>query len=281
MRSSPVFHFALESSNMSDRLLIDLIDHVAHVRLNRPEKLNALDYEMFQALNEAPARIRAMDDVRAVVVSGEGTSFCSGLDVQSMMRSPEFFQKAFEKIEGGAANFAQHAALGIGALPVPVIAAIHGHCFGGGLQIALGADFRLMSEHADMSVMEIRWGIIPDMGITAALRDIVPRDQIKELAMTGRVLLAKEAHQMGLVTRLCADPVTEALALARDIAGQSPDAIRAIKRLFDTGWQGSVDEGLALEARLQQTLLGRPAQMEAVQAAFEKREPEFGPASDA
>jgi 1,4-dihydroxy-2-naphthoyl-CoA synthase len=99
MRSSPVFHFALESSNMSDRLLIDLIDHVAHVRLNRPEKLNALDYEMFQALNEAPARIRAMDDVRAVVVSGEGTSFCSGLDVQSMMRSPEFFQKAFEKIE--------------------------------------------------------------------------------------------------------------------------------------------------------------------------------------
>lgn len=266
---------------MSDRLLIDVADHVAHVRLNRPNKLNALDYQMFQALNDAPARIAAMDDVRAVVVSGEGKSFCSGLDVQSMMRSPEFFQKAFEPVEGSAANFAQHAALGLGALPIPVIAAIHGHCFGGGLQIALGADFRLMSEQADMSVMEIRWGIIPDMGITAALRDIVPRDQLKELAMTGRAILAPEAHRLGLVTRLCADPTTEALALARDIARQSPDAIRAIKQLFDQGWQGSVEQGLVLEARLQQTLLGRPAQIEAVQAAFDKREAEFGPASGA
>ncbi|MFK7887354.1 MAG: crotonase/enoyl-CoA hydratase family protein [Gammaproteobacteria bacterium] len=263
---------------MSDRLLIDVVDHVAHVRLNRPAKLNALDFEMFHALNAAPATIAAMDDVRAVVVSGEGKSFCSGLDVQSMMQSPEFFQKAFAPVDGTSANFAQHAALGLGALPMPVIAAIQGHCFGGGLQIALGADFRLMADDADMSVMEIRWGIIPDMGITAALRDIVARDQVKELTMTGRVIGADEAHDLGLATRVCADPVAEALVLAHEIAQQSPDAIRAAKRLFDEAWHGSVEEGLALEARLQQTLLGRPAQMEAMQAAFEKRLPEFGPA---
>lgn len=263
---------------MSDRLLIDVVDHVAHVRLNRPQKLNALDFEMFQALNAAPAHIAALEDVRAVVVSGEGKSFCSGLDVQSMMQSPEFFQTAFSPVEGTPANFAQHAALGLGLLPIPVIAAVHGHCFGGGLQIALGADFRLMADTADMSVMEIRWGIIPDMGITAALRDIVARDQLKELAMTGRVFGADEARELGLATRICADPVAEALVLAHEIAQQSPDAIRATKTLFDQGWQGTTADGLALEAKLQQGLLGQPAQMEAVTAGFEKRPPKFGPA---
>ncbi len=260
---------------MTDRLTIELHDHVAHVQLNRPDKLNALDMAMFEALNAAPAQLRAMDDVRAVVLSGAGASFCSGLDVASFMSEPEFARRAFDAVDGSAANFAQHAAVGLRALDVPIIAAVHGRCFGGGLQIALGADFRFAAPDTQMSVMEIKWGIIPDMGITQTLRDIMRLDQAKELAMSGRLLEASEALSLGLVTRLHDDPIDAALSFAGELAGRSPDAISGIKTLFDAAWHGAPATGLALEASIQRTILGHPAQMEAARAVFEKRAPVF------
>lgn len=259
----------------ADRVLIDLEDHVAHVRLNRPDKLNALDMAMFEALVAAPARIAALPAVRAVVISGEGASFCSGLDVASLMQSPDLVARAFEPVEGTDANFVQFAAAGIGQLPVPVIAAVHGRCYGGGLQIALGADLRVAAPDADLSIMEVRWGLVPDMGITTALRDLMPLDRAKWLTMTGKNVSGQEAVALGLATQISDDPVTTALALARDIAERSPDAIRGAKRLLNGAWHGPSAEALALEATVQQGLLGHPAQVEAVRAAFEKRPARF------
>ena len=260
---------------MSNRVVIDVADHVAHVRLNRPEKLNALDMPMFEALIEAPATLAERDDVRAVVVSGEGDSFSSGLDVVSLMQSPDLAQRAFEPVDGYEGNFAQTAAMALGRLPVPVIAAIRGRCYGGGLQIALGADLRIAEPDAELSIMEIRWGLVPDMGITVALRDFMPLDRAKWLTMTGRTLSGIEALDLGLVTQVSDDPVTAALALAGDLAGRSPDAVRGTKRLFDAAWHGPRAAALALEADVQKGLLGQPNQVEAVRAAFEKREPKF------
>ncbi|MEO1576073.1 MAG: enoyl-CoA hydratase-related protein, partial [Pseudomonadota bacterium] len=172
---------------MSDRLIIDTHDHVAHVRLNRPDKLNALDMPMFEALVAAHDHVAAMDGIRAVVVSGEGASFCSGLDVMSLMQSPDLAMRAFEPIDGTPCNFAQFAAMGLGRLPVPVIAAVHGRCYGGGLQIALGADMRIVAPDAELSVMEIRWGIIPDMAGSQLWRHTVREDIIRELIYTNRM----------------------------------------------------------------------------------------------
>jgi enoyl-CoA hydratase/carnithine racemase len=262
---------------MTDKVTIECAGHVAHVRLNRPDKLNALDPAMFEGLNEAPARVRSMDDVRAVVLSGAGSSFCAGLDVSSFLSAPGFAERAFEPVPDTAANVAQYAALGLRSLDVPVVAAVTGRCFGGGLQIALGADFRFASPDAQLSVMEIKWGIVPDMGITQTLRDLLPLDQAKELAMTGRVVDAAEAQRLGLVTRVCDDPVAEALAFAGALAERSPDAISGIKTLFDGAWHADAAEALALEASTQKSLLGHPAQMEAARAVFEKRAPVFAP----
>ncbi|MFK8017970.1 MAG: crotonase/enoyl-CoA hydratase family protein [Gammaproteobacteria bacterium] len=260
---------------MNDRVTIELQEHVAHVQLNRPDKLNALDVEMFEALNDAPQRIGELGDVRAVVLSGAGPSFCSGLDVASCMSSPAFMQRAFDNIEGTPANFVQHVAVAWRYLTVPVIAAVTGRCYGGGLQIALGADLRFVAADAQLSVMEIKWGIVPDMGITQTLRNLVRIDQAKELAMSGRLVDGEEACALGLATRVCDDPVADALAYAATLAGRSPDAIRGVKRLFNEAWQGDGDAGLALEAAIQKTLLGQPAQLESARAVFEKRQPRF------
>lgn len=262
---------------MTDRVTIEFDGHVAHVRLNRPDKLNALDPAMFDALVQAPAKVRDLEDVRAVVLSGAGSSFCAGLDVQSFLSAPGFVERAFTSAPGSVANMVQFAALGLRSLDVPVIAAVNGRCFGGGLQIALGADFRFVSQGAELSVMEIKWGIVPDMGITQTLRDLVSLDQAKELAMTGRIVEAGEALNLGLATRICEDPIADALAFAGSLAERSPDAISGIKALFDGAWHAAADEGLALEAAIQRTLLGRPAQIEAASAVFEKRAPVFGP----
>ncbi len=263
---------------MTDRILIDFDKHVAYLRLNRPDKLNAIDLPMLEALNALPERLAALEDLRAVVVTGAGRSFCAGLDFASFAAAPELLQRAFEPVPGTPCNFVQHAALCWRRVDAPVIAAIEGHCFGGGLQIALGADLRIAAPSASLSVMEIRWGIIPDMGITRTLKTLVPIDVAKELTFTGRAVEGTEAHRLGLVTRISDDPVTVSLDLAARIARQSPDAIVAAKKLFDESWDMGFEDGLALEAKLQLGLLGRPNQMEAVQAGLAQREAKFNKA---
>ena len=216
-----------------------------------------------------------------MVLSGEGRAFCAGLDMESFAamggggrQGGGADPKLFERSESGA-NRAQLAAWVWQEVPVPVIAAVHGVAFGGGLQIALGADLRLVTADARLSVMEVKWGLIPDMSGTQTLRRLVRQDVAKELTFTGRVISGKEAVELGLATRVSEKPLDDALAMAREIAGKSPDAIRAAKRLLNETWQGTVAEGLKLEEALQRSLLGKPNQVESVKANFEKRAPKF------
>src|SRR3954470_6705842 len=249
---------------MSERVRIEVADHVAVVTLSRPEKHNALDGAMFQGILAAAEEVGATPGVRAVVLHGEGPSFCSGLDVASLASG------GVDILERGEhrANVAQRACTDWIDLPMPVIAAVHGNCFGGGLQIALGADVRIATPDARLSVMESKWGLVPDMGITSTLPRLVRIDVAKELTYTARVLTGTEAAELGLVTRVAGDPLAAARDLAAQIAARSPDAVRAAKRLYDVSWHAPVGEGLVLETELQRDLIGSPNQLAAVQAGM-------------
>ena len=263
---------------MAERVSVAIANGVADVRLNRPEKMNALDPAMFEALVDAGKRVTADGAVRAVVLSGEGRAFCAGLDFASftgMLNPDRGARNLLERTDGSAANDAQRAAYVWQEVPVPVIAALHGVAFGGGLQIALGADLRVVAPDTQLSVMEIKWGLIPDMSGTQTLRHLVRLDVAKELTFTGRIVSGTDAVSLGLATRVSAAPRDEAFTLARDIAGKSPDAIRAGKRLLNAAPLSSVADGLKLEETLQLSLIGSPNQLEAVQANLEKRPPVF------
>ncbi|MGH2871882.1 MAG: crotonase/enoyl-CoA hydratase family protein [Solirubrobacteraceae bacterium] len=260
----------------AQRVRVAVDGHVAIVTLARPERHNALDLAMFDGIRAAAEQVAGEPGVRAVVLHGDGASFCSGLDIQSIIGELgiEAFV-AWVRGDGGSPNRAQRAGHDWLALPIPVIAAVHGACFGGGLQIALGADIRIAAPDARLSVMEVRWGLIPDMSITRTLPRLVASDVARELTYTGRVLDGDEAHRVGLVTKLADDPLAAALALADEIAQRSPEAVRAAKRLYEQSWAGERGATLALEAELQLALLGSPNQLEAVAAGLERREPRF------
>jgi len=264
---------------MSERVSVTRVGGVADVRLNRPEKLNALDRAMFQALVETGDALAADASLRAVVLSGEGRGFCAGLDFASFMAMAGDGDPGATLLDrrfgDSPANFAQRAAWVWTELPVPVIAAVHGVAYGGGLQIALGADLRIAAPDAQLSVMEIKWGLIPDMSGTQTLRHLVRLDVAKELTFTGRVVSGSEAAELGLVTRVAADPRAAALALAQEIAGKSPDAIRAGTQLLNRAPLSGVADGLKLEEHLQRGLLGSANQLEAVSANMQKRAPAF------
>jgi enoyl-CoA hydratase/carnithine racemase len=265
---------------MSDRVVIQLgEDGVADVRLNRPDKLNALDPEMFEALVEAGDALARERGLRAVVLSGEGRAFCAGLDFSSFRQTAEPgappARNLFERSAASPANHAQRAAWVWKELPVPVVAALHGVAYGGGLQVALAADVRLVAPDARLSVRELHWGLVPDMSGTQTLRRLVREDVARELTYTARIVSGTEAVALGLATRTSERPREDALALAREIAARSPDAVRAAKRLLEGAWEGDVAHGLRLEEELQRTLLGRPNQVEAVRANLEQRPPRF------
>lgn len=257
------------------RVLVDRDSGVAHVRMNRPDKRNGLDLPMFEGLVAAGKELAGDPCVRAVVLSGEGKAFCAGLDFMAFMASAQTAPKLLSARDESPANLAQRVAWVWREVPVPVIAAIHGVAFGGGLQIALGADLRYVHPEAQLSVMEIKWGLVPDMGASKTLLDLVPLDVAKELTFTGRVVSGAEAVQLGLATRAADDPLAAALETARTIAEKSPHAIRAGKRLLESAPRLGVRESFELETELQLGLLGSPNQMEAVQANFEKRAPRF------
>jgi enoyl-CoA hydratase/carnithine racemase len=260
----------------SERVEIEVADHVADVRMTRADKHNGLDWRMFVALNGAIDSLRDDRSVRAVVLSGDGPSFCAGLDFASFLAGDnELAGEGFERPDGEVANRAQRVAHGWRELPVPVVAALHGACFGGGLQIALGADVRIAAPQARLSVMEIRYGLVPDMSLSQSLPRLVRDDVARELTYTGRIVEAPEAAELGLVTRIEADPLAAARALAAEIAARSPDAIRRAKRLANETPRLSAADALALEEELQRELLGTPNQAAAVQATLSKQPAEF------
>src|SRR4051812_18035954 len=259
----------------NERVAIAVDDHVAVVTLNRPEKHNALDGPMFEGIVAAARDVAARTDVRAVVLHGAGPSFCSGLDVSAFAS----IDGILERPPGERANLAQATCTGWIDVPAPVIAAVHGSCFGGGLQIVLGADIRFAAPDARLSVMESKWGLVPDMGITSTLPRLVRIDVAKELTYTARVLTGAEAAELGLVTRIAKDPLAAARELAAEIAARSPDAVRSAKRLYDESWNAPAEEGLLLETALQRALIGSPNQLAAVTAGVSRQPAEFVDAS--
>ncbi|MBB5048578.1 enoyl-CoA hydratase/carnithine racemase [Rhodopseudomonas rhenobacensis] len=258
---------------MNDRVAVTITDGVADVRLVRADKMNALDAAMFEALVDTTARLAGEAGLRVVVLSGEGKAFCAGLDMGRFAEMKDALRDLVTRSHGEA-NAAQQAVWGFRQLPVPVIAAVHGVAFGGGFQLALGADIRLLAPDARMSIMEIKWGLVPDMAGTPILASLVRDDVLRELTYTGRIFSAEEALSYGLATKIVEDPRAAALELAREIAGKSPDAIRAAKRLYN---KLLVAPGPALleESIEQQQLIGSPNQIEAVRANVEKRPPRF------
>jgi enoyl-CoA hydratase/carnithine racemase len=284
---------------MSDRVTVQITDGVADVRLNRPDKLNALDGDMFVALVDASARLARDTSVRAVVLSGAGRAFSAGLDFSGFMvmaggrvtvdtggqadaggasgqgEAATGDIGAIGRTDGRITHLAQQAAHGWFEVPVPVIAAVSGHCLGGGLQIALGADLRIVHPDATLSVLEIRWGLSPDMTATVTLPRLVGIDVAKELTWTGRNVSGTEAVALGLCTRASDDPLGDSLALAREIAGKSPGAIRGTKRLLDQSGRVPLAQQFADERHTIASLIGTPNQVEAVAAYFEKRAPSF------
>src|ERR1700761_128149 len=253
------------------RVQVTIDDHVAIVTLTRGDKHNALDVPMFEQIIAAGERVADEAGGRAVVLRGEGPRFCYGLDVVSIMSAGDGVQGLADRVRGEVPNWFQRAAHVWLEVPVPVIAALHGTCFGGGLQIALAADVRIASPYARLSVMEIKWGLIPDMSITRTLPRLVRIDVAKELTFTGRVFDGTEAERLGVVTRVADDPLAAARELAAEIAGRSPHAVRAAKRLYDETWTADARTSLALEAELQVGLLGSPNQLAAVTAGFTKQ----------
>ena len=258
-----------------ERVRTSVADGIAEVRLSRGDKHNALDWAMLEAINGAISELEGASGVRAVLLSGEGPSFCSGLDFPSFMAGEVAFDDVFERRGGDGANFAQRTSHGWRQLEVPVIAALQGACFGGGLQFALGADVRIAAPDTRLSVMEIRYGLIPDMGLTQTLPGLVRIDVARELLFTGRIVEAAEALELGLITGIESDPLAAARALAAEIAAKSPHAIRAGKELLNRAWNAPPRDGLSLEAELQRGLLGTPNQIAAVQAALSKEPASF------
>jgi enoyl-CoA hydratase/carnithine racemase len=263
------------------RVTVHIEGGVADVRLNRPEKLNALDPAMFDALVEAGERLGADPSVRAVVLSGEGRGFCSGLDFASFQAmagadgGSGVAGRLGDRVVGRSTSYGQQAVFIWTEMAVPVIAAVHGVALGGGLQIALGADLRIVAPGARLSVLEIRWGLIPDMTGTHMLRRLVPLDVAKELTWTGRMVSGEEAVAIGLATRLSDDPRGDALALAADLAASNPHAIRGAKRLLNQSGLVSQEQQFQDESRIMGALIGSPNQVEAVTAFFQKRPPVF------
>lgn len=261
-----------------DRVRVTIRDHVAEVAMIRGDKANALDNAMFEALHEAGESLKGNPDLRAAILYGEGKHFCAGLDLSRLgnRTNDEFRARALMPVRGSVANPSQMASYIWKEVEVPVIAAIQGVAFGGGCQVALGADIRLAAPNARLSVMEIKWGLVPDMGLTAALPRLVRMDVAKELVFSGRIVEAEEAQALGLVTRVVEDPLAAAREMAAAMTTRNPDAIRRDKTLLEESWNASPGEGMRLEAMLQAEIFGMPNQKEAVRAEMEKRAPNFG-----
>lgn len=258
------------ASVSQDRVSIEINGGIADVRLNRPEKLNALDTEMFRAIVEAGESLKTGSDLRAVVLSGEGDSFCSGADFAGMD-----LDEVMAVSEGRITHLAQQAAWVWQEIEVPVIGAIRGHALGGGFQIAMGLDLRIVHPEAQLSLMEIRWGALPDMTASVTLERLVGTEVMKELYFTGRTVSGFEAVDLGLALRTSEDPHGAAMELATEIASKNPDSVRFMKSLLNGTGQRTPAENFALERDYIGQVMGSANQLEAVKAFFEKRKPSF------
>ncbi|WP_422490229.1 crotonase/enoyl-CoA hydratase family protein [Endozoicomonas sp. ALE010] len=257
---------------MSDqpRVLYAVKDHIAYVTMNRPEKHNGLDMAMFRDMIATAKKIRKDRSIRCVILSGNGSSFCSGLDFQAVNKDLGIVAKVFLKLPWTKQNIAQEIAHCWRELPVPVISVIHGNCFGGGMQIILATDYRIARADASLAIMEMKWGLIPDMSGMVTLSRLTRIDIAQELTMTGRKFTAREGHEFGLISRLADDPMAAAEQLAQTICRQSPDAVAAAKYLFRKTWKADTWKALRWERWVQARLLGRKNQRIAMKNGLSK-----------
>lgn len=246
-----------ETLNVLDRVNITIQDGIAYICLNRADKLNALDMDMFKAIKKSAKIVKKNREIRGVILHGEGKAFCSGIDVKSMFSNPMLAAKLLVKPGTKASNLAQDVSVLWREVPVPVIAVTHGKCWGGGMQIALGADFRYSSQDCSFSIMESRWGLIPDMGGSIALRELMPIDVAKEITMSAKVLNAEEAKAINLITKTCDNPMADAIEFLNELKEKSPDAIQYTKQLYQGSWLGTIRNALNLETKLQKRIIGR------------------------
>lgn len=281
------------TSEILERVTISIEEGIADVRLNRPEKINAVDPPMFKALAEAGESLRGDSSVRVVVLSGEGRGFCAGLDFSAFQAMSAGEGRGagngprgdgnlgeLSARRGRITNLGQQAAFVWTELPQPVIAAVNGPAVGAGIQIALACDIRIVAPDAKLSVLEIRWGLVPDMTGTQMLPRLVGLDVAKELAFTGRIIDGEEAARLGIATRVAADPRGAAMELAREIASKNPHAIRGVKSLINMAGQVPLEAAFQAEERTMRSLIGSPNNVEAVNAYFERREPRFADVTD-
>lgn len=261
-----------------DRVTLAIKDGIAEVTLNRPDKLNAFDQAMFQAISATGDRLMAEPGLRAVILTGAGRGFSAGIDTSLLMEFAGRIDTLRDEINtplpGRKDNTFQHPATIWSDLPVPVIAALHGVTFGAGMQLALGADIRIAHPETRLSIMESRWGLIPDMGLTKHLPNLMRADQALDLILSARILEGPEALTLGLITRLADDPLAAARATAQAIASRSPEAMRGAKQLVRHAWPAT-ENTLAIEARLQAEIIGSANQIEAVMAGMQKRAAKF------
>jgi enoyl-CoA hydratase/carnithine racemase len=269
---------------INNRIELTVENHIAHVKLSRADKMNALDNQMFEAIPMVGEQIRNDPSIRVVVVSGDGGNFCAGLDKSNFASILEKKGVSLEDDEPamvlanrthGISNSLQYVVWMWRELPMPVIAAIDGFALGGGLQIALGADFRYAAADSKFSILEMRWGIIPDMGSTQIMRHMVRDDVIRELTYTARIFSAQEAKDWGFITGIVDDPLAHAMGLAEQISLKNPHAIRASKKMLEASNYQTAAEGLLMESVEQDRIMGTPNQVEAVMAELQKRKPNF------
>ena len=275
---------------IDERVTISVVDGIADVKMNRADKRNALDNAMFTSLNAAGEYLKKLDGLRVVVLSGDGASFCAGLDFSSFAQMAEAGAKANAAdnnadkktdmnagamVDGRITHMAQQVCWVWQEVPVPVIAAVHGHALGGGIQIALGADIRIVHPDTQLSVREVHWGLIPDMTGTLMLSRLVRPDIVKNLVFTARVFSGHEAHEMGIATQLSQNVHADAMTMAREIAGRSPEAVRGAKKLINLLANSGAAEQFAAERATIGQLIGSANQAEAVMSHFEKRPPIF------
>jgi len=256
--------------NSVGTVTLDVKEHIAYVALNRPEKHNGVDKDLIDSLISTAKEIQKDKTVRCVILSGNGPSYCAGLDFGYVAKNPSIVPRYFLKRPWGKDNKFQRVAYIWRKLPVPVISVIHGNCFGAGMQIALASDFRFATPDAQLSIMEMKWGLIPDMSLTTVLSGLVREDVAKELTMTGRLVSGDEAQQLGLVTGVDDTPFTKAENLAKQITKQSPDAISATKYLYRKTWHAGDRLSMLWERLVQLRLLGRKNQKIALKNGLNK-----------
>ncbi len=260
---------------MQDRVKIEIRDQIAFVSLNRPEKHNGMDVPMLKAVSTAQNKLRKNKDIRVIILQGEGPSFCSGLDFKAFRSKPNQALLSMIQLLLPWRNIFQKWSMGWRDLPVPVIALMHGNCFGAGIQLGLGADIRIATPNARLSIMEARWGLVPDMGGAALLKELLPIDIVKELTMTGRIIRGTEAKELGLVTHISEDPMEHAMKICAEIIEKSPDSVGASKFLLQKAWRTSDYQSLRAERIYQRKIIGRTNQKILVSNTMKKEAKPF------